>query len=151
MLIGFLHFALELLKFFIVLDVPAIKNKSDFKAHGISFRKYSHKLVEVWRDIKPEYQLKIVKNYKCPKNHVQTASDFESRLINIDESPFVKWRYVYEEVEMNHLQCDEIKLLLDAVGETADVLVREAKFKNVNVLALRHEQVTNIVRIRLTN
>lgn len=123
-------FALELLlKFFIVLDIPGIKNKSDFKAHGVSFRKYSHKLVEIWRDIKPEYKEQIVKNYECPKNHVQTVADFESKLINIDESPFVKWRYVHEEVGINHLQYDNIKLLLDAVGKTADALVREAILK----------------------
>lgn len=113
-------FAIELfLKFFIVVDHPAICCKDDLKDHDISFQKLGHSCSKMWDAVPAHHQAEVVKHYKERSGASISEKQFRERLLEIDDNPFVKWRYVHEENGFSFLRQDQLKLVTNALGYAA--------------------------------
>lgn len=114
-------FAVELfLKFFLVLDHPSICGRDDLKPHGISLKKHGHSHSSMWDDVPSNYQAVIATNYKAASGALVNAAQFRQKLLEIDDNPFVKWRYVHEEHDWSFLRQDQIQLVVDALRLAAE-------------------------------
>lgn len=123
-------FAIELfLKFFIVLDHPSILGRSDLKPNGISFKQHGHTLSSMWDDVPPHYQAEIATNYRAPNGVQLSAAEFRQQFLALDDNPFVKWRYVHEEHDWSFLRQDQMQLVINALGATAESQMKSRRPK----------------------
>jgi len=110
-------FAIELLlKFFFYLDHPEIRGKQDFTKHT---KPSSHRNSELWDMVRPSYRQEIAQRAKV------NEQQFRQQLIDIGDDPFVKWRYVHEQHGIDLLPVDAIKRVADALGYTANDVMKE--------------------------
>lgn len=121
-------FAVELLlKFYLVIDYPLVKNASELEPHGISL--HGHKYSNLFQKIKQEYKTKIANKFSGVSGVKTTPEQFENHLLTLGDQPFVQFRYVYEEASHKYLNFELLSQVVDALGLTAQDLVRALKKK----------------------
>jgi len=118
-------FAIELfMKFFLMLDRS---DKEDAPPQHDS----GHKLGELWNKIKPDYQRVIAGMFgNSTGTPLLNAADrrielFLEALTSIGDTPFVKWRYVYELPEITLMSHGAIAEVLDALGHAAEYIMKQ--------------------------
>ncbi len=124
-------FSIELfLKFFLMLE-RADSNKPSVK------KNFGHGLLDLWKQITPQYQQLIVGMFRSPTKapqwnvHKRQIEIFVEALENIGETPFVKWRYVYELSDITLMSHHSIAEVLDALGWAAEYVMKERRERDL--------------------
>ncbi|GGD04534.1 hypothetical protein GCM10007418_24520 [Halopseudomonas salina] len=111
-------FAIELLlKFFIAIEKPAARSKSDLGEIEDNLR--GHKYSELFDRLDNTYQLLIVECFSDLAVQNTSKDLFREHLINLGDDPFVKWRYIYESPTTKHIDIKLLGLIAKSLGLVA--------------------------------
>lgn len=118
-------FSIELLlKFFIAFNEHAktyneLNKKVELKRH---------KYTDLFDKIPEEFKKIIVKHFSQISKKEMTVNNFRNSLIDIGNDPFVKWRYIYEEKETNHLNFELFDIIVKSLGLSGEEILKEKDF-----------------------
>ena len=112
-------FAIELyFKFFLMLEHVESGNAAEVQTKG-------HNLPTLWGMLQPEHQVLIAGMHRNKSGEpLSTALElrmelFSKSLSEIGNSPFLKWRYVHELIDIGHMSHAVIQEVLDALESAA--------------------------------
>lgn len=121
-------FAIELfMKFFLMLD------RSD-KEDALRQHDHGHRLTELWNKIDPKYQRLIAGMFgnrtgtpflSASNRRIRLFLEALTSIGDRQDSPFVRWRYVYELPKIDVMSHDAIVKVLDALEHAAEYIIRE--------------------------
>lgn len=118
-------FAIELfMKFFLMVD-KADQEEPDTKHDA------GHKISDLWKKIGLEHKRLIAGMFRNNTGQpLLNASEmrietFEESLKHIGDTPFVKWRYIYEEPDTTLMSHGGLVEVLDAFGRAAHYVMKQ--------------------------
>lgn len=118
-------FAIELfIKFFLMLENTESEEPSLKHQPG-------HRLDDLWKKITPARQSLVAGMFRNSTGvPLLNASDrrielFEQALMNVGQTPFIKWRYAYELPGPTLMSHTAIAEVLDALGYAANYVMKE--------------------------
>ena len=121
-----LLFVIELLlKFFIVYRV---EEENTARAENLPVNARGHVLPELFDHIDDNYQNRILETYTDKYHEPISKSDFVSAMTSTGESPYARWRYIYEHSDQRaFINIELLSKVLDSLGVTAAGLQQKRK------------------------
>jgi hypothetical protein len=106
-------FALELLlKFFIVAANPDL-TYAELKARGL--HPNGHKYSELWGALHPKSRAAILAEYSMLTKAGSVLPDIPAVLAELGDTPFVDWRYPFEDPAYRELDYGKLECVADAM------------------------------------
>ena len=116
-------FAIELLlKFFIVVEHPLAKSKTELKSLGANLN--GHTYSQLFDRISPFHQQLIANEHSESTGTPTSTAMFRRFLISIGDKPFVDWRYIYEESCQKNIDMELFACLAESLGLAAQDVTR---------------------------
>ncbi|HRU01720.1 MAG TPA: hypothetical protein P5239_08465, partial [Victivallales bacterium] len=67
----------------------------------------------------------IAKYFSEISGKTMTIENFRKSLIDVGNTPFVKWRYIYEQKNINHMDINLLATIANALGLAGMELLKE--------------------------
>jgi len=115
-------FSIELLlKFFLVIDHRSVSNKTDLKVVGVNLR--GHDYTPLFDEIQPEYRRAIAEWFSTISAKPTSEMEFRNLLAQFEKG-FIKWRYIYEEEQVQFIDGRDLYNINGALGKCAEAEAR---------------------------